>query len=94
MNELITYFITWTTYEAWLPGDRRGWRKVKAGEQPPQPRLEAWSRARMTEAPVVLTGEQRSKVEDICRSRAEIRGWILHAVSARSNVTRAAQPNH
>ncbi len=85
MNEPITYFITWTTYGTCLPGDSRGWRKAKHGEQNPQPLLEQWCRERLKETPLVLTAEQQRKVEDVCRRHATIRGWALHAVSARSN---------
>ena len=85
MKQPITYFITWTTYGSWLPGDRRGWRKANAGEQQPEPKLEEWCRDRMTEAEVLLSKDQRQKVEDVCRRHAGIRGWKLHAVSARSN---------
>lgn len=85
MNDPITYFITWTTYGTWLPGDSRGWRKKGRGEQPPQPLLEAWCRERMTESEVVLNETQRAKVESVCREHARIRGWVLHAVNARSN---------
>ena len=85
MIEPSTYFITWTTYGTWLPGDSRGWRKTKAGEQPPQPLLEDWCRDRMTEESVMLNGDQRKKVEDVCHRHAEIRGWMLHALSVRSN---------
>ena len=85
MNDFLTYFITWTTYGTWLPGDARGWRKTKKGSQPPQPLLEAWCRNRMTETPILLNDAQRDKVEAVCRKHAEIRGWMLHAVNARSN---------
>ena len=85
MNDPVTYFITWTTYGTWLPGDSRGWRKWKAGEQQPQPLLENWCRDRMKEQPVLLNECQRHEVEAICRRHSEIRGWELHAVSARSN---------
>jgi REP element-mobilizing transposase RayT len=85
MIDPLTYFITWTTYGTWLPGDSRGWRKWKAGEQPPQPLLEDWCRDRMKEDAVFLTTQQRKAVEDICRKHAAIRGWVLHAVNARSN---------
>ena len=85
MNDFLTYFITWTTYGTWLPGDARGWRNTKKGNQPPQPLLAAWCRNRMTETPVLLNEAQRGKVEAVCRKHAEIRGWILHAVNARSN---------
>jgi len=85
MNEPITYFITWTTYGTWLPGDHRGWRKTNKGNQPPQPLLEDWVRDRLTEEPVLLTNVQREKVEQVCQDHANIRGWVIHAVSARSN---------
>ena len=39
----------------------------------------------MTESPVLLNETQRDKVEAVCRKHAEIRGWMLHAVNARSN---------
>lgn len=97
MNESVTYFITWTTYGTWLPGDGRGWRKWKTGEQQPQPMLEDWCRNRMSEKPVLLNEIQQKKVESICRQHAEIRGWDLHAISIRSNhvhlaVTANAEP--
>ena len=84
-NEPITLFITFTTYGTWLPGDQRGWRKWKAGEQQPQPLLEDWCRDRMKEQPVFLNEHQRQQVETVIREHATIRGWSLHAVSARSN---------
>jgi REP element-mobilizing transposase RayT len=85
MNDPIAYFITWTTYGTWLPGGSRGWRKQRRGNQPPQPRLEAWCRERMSESVVILNEMQRGKVEAVCREHATIRGWVLHAVNARSN---------
>ena len=85
MNEPVTYFITWTTYGTWLPGDARGWRKTRVGEQPSQPHLEQWCRNRMTEGAVQLSEEQRERVEAICRKHAKIRGWELHTVSVQSN---------
>jgi len=81
----LTLFITLTTYGTWLPGDSRGWRKWKAGQQEPQPLLEDWCRDRMKEEPVLLNGEQRHRVEAVIRKHALLRGWALHAVSVRSN---------
>lgn len=81
----LALFLTWTTYGTWLPGDPRGWRKWKRGERPPQPLLEDWCRDRMKEQPVVLTHEQRDAVERVIVEHAAIRGWLLHAVSVRSN---------
>ena len=96
-NDPITLFITWTTYGTWLPGDSRGWRKWKAGQQQPQPLLENWCRDRMKEKPVTLTDTQREAVDKTIREHASIRGWELHACSVRSNhvhvaVTAAAPP--
>ncbi|MEX0819835.1 MAG: transposase [Pirellulaceae bacterium] len=81
----ITLFITWTTYGTWLPGDSRGWRKWKAGDQQPQPLLEDWCRDQMKDKPLFLNESQRAEVEKVIRKHANIRGWELHAVSARSN---------
>lgn len=85
MNDPVTYFITWTTYGTWLPGDARGWRKSTGGPQLPRPRLEEWCRSRMTENAVLLKSDQRLRVEAVFRKHAAIRGWVLHAVSVRSN---------
>ena len=97
MNDPPTYFITWTCYGAWLPGDRRGWRKKNEGEQQPKAPLEQWCRDRMLEEPVILAPEHREAVETVCHQHATIRNWFLHAVSARSNhvhvvVTADAEP--
>ena len=85
MHDPVTYFITWTTYGTWLPGDARGWRKTHTGPQLSRPRLEDWCRSRMIEMPILLSGDQRRRVEAVCREHAAIRGWVLHAVSIRSN---------
>ena len=35
-GEPLAYFLTWTTYGTWLPGDERGWnRKVNPKSIPP-----------------------------------------------------------
>lgn len=85
MDEPFTYFITWTTYGTWLPGDQRGWRKMNKGHQQPQPLLEKWSRNQMNEPSVLLNKLQRNKVETVCLEHSQIRGWTIHAISARSN---------
>ena len=35
LPEPLAYFLTWTTYGTWLPGDERGWVKRKRGFQAP-----------------------------------------------------------
>ena len=84
-NDQITLFITWTTYGSWLPGDLRGWRHQKKGEQQPQPKLNDWCRDRMKENSVLLDKKHRKAVEDVIVAHSKIRGWELHAVSVRSN---------
>jgi REP element-mobilizing transposase RayT len=84
-NDPITLFITWTTYGSWLPGDARGWKKWKRGEQEPQPVLEDWCKDRMKEKAVLLDEYQRKSVDDVIHKHSQIRGWELHAVSVRSN---------
>ena len=79
------YFITWTTYGTWLPGDARGWRKKGRGYQLPKPLLERWSREQMKGDTVLLKPHDRVTAEDACRKHCEHRGWHLFAVSARSN---------
>ncbi len=57
LREVLAYYITWTTYGNWIPGDARGWRRKLANRQSqnqppldtnggylPQPKLEAWCR--------------------------------------------------
>ena len=84
-SDPITLFITWTTYGSWLPGDARGWRKWKRGEQQPQPLLEDWCKNRMKEKPVILDAQHREAIEEVIGEHARHRGWKLHAVSVRSN---------
>jgi REP element-mobilizing transposase RayT len=83
--EFRVYFITWTTYGTWLPGDARGWRKRRRGPQLPQPLLEQWCRKEMNGEAVLLQTHDRDTVEDACREHCQIRGWHLLAVSARTN---------
>lgn len=84
-NDPITLFITWTAYGSWLPGDARGWKKWKKGEQQPQPVLENWCKDRMKEKAVLLNEQHRESVEGVIREHSQIRNWELHAASVRSN---------
>ena len=81
----LAYFITWTTYGSWLPGDWRGWRKAGEGSKTPQPLLEDWCRDQMVGEPIVLNIGHREKVEAVCRQHATIRQWSILAINVRSN---------
>ncbi len=97
--DAMTLFITWTTYGSWLPGDGRGWNRRGSGAKDARPRLERWCRQRLRSKPVILDFAQRAAVETIIGDHSLIRGWGLHAVSARTNhvhvaVTAAEFPKH
>ena len=54
--QALAYFITWTTYGTWLPGDKRGWVKAgMQGIQAPDSELEHEARKLMAENEARLT---------------------------------------
>jgi REP element-mobilizing transposase RayT len=85
MPEALAYFITWTTYGSWLPGDERGWVLPGKGIQPPDPVRKKRAAARMTEEVCIFDNEQRHLVEKTITDHCRIRGWELHAVNCRTN---------
>ena len=97
-REILAYYITWTTYGNWMPGDCRGWRRKltnrQAANQPPpdtnggyqpQPKLEAWCRDQMKGDAVLLSPTDRETVELAIREHCQYRKWYLFAVNPRSN---------
>src|SRR6516162_6013760 len=85
MQEPLAYFLTWTTYGSWLPGDERGW-VAKPGEfLPPDAHIEQVSRSLMTETPLILDSTQRELVERTIADHGRHRGCHLHAVACRTN---------
>ena len=84
-DQPLAFFLTWTCYGTWLPGEEGGWTKWHKGDQVAQPLLADWCREQMAETPVILIEAQRAIVNrTICR-HCEIRAWRLHAVNCRSN---------
>ena len=86
----LAYFLTWTTYGTWLPGDARGSiddEHNRFGEPPldPQPAREAALRARLAEPPYRMSEPARKMVEDAIREHATFREWTILALSVRSN---------
>src|SRR5271157_6598539 len=63
-DEPLAYFLTWTTYGSWLPGDERGWVAKPGVFLPPDAHLEQASRSLMTEPPLILDSTQRELVEN------------------------------
>ena len=85
-DEPLAFFITWTTYGTWLPGDQRGWkRRGDADIQPPNPIYEASAQGKMKEPAFLLSIADRKVVADTIGKHCEVRRWYLHAVNARSN---------
>jgi len=85
MPEPLAYFLTWSTYGTWLPGDERGWILYAHGWQFPDAARMLEAEARMTEDACRLDGEQRDVVERQIAETCKIRNWELHAVNCRSN---------
>ena len=81
----IAYFLTWTTYGTWVPGDDRGWTERKFGKRPPDPARARAARSLQKEPPVTLTPSQRALVDGVIRDHARRREWALHAVNVRTN---------
>jgi REP element-mobilizing transposase RayT len=85
MPNPLGFFLTWTTYGTWLPGDERGWVKAGKGFQLPDPIKKREAEARMTADASRLDDEQRLLVEKTIAEHCRIRGWTLRAVNCRSN---------
>ena len=89
MSDVLAYFLTWTTYGTWLPGDSRGWvnRHRTHGEvvEPSQPALENHARGLLKESPVVLSAPMRTVTDAAMRRICDELGWCVHALEVRSN---------
>lgn len=81
----LAYFLTWSTYGTWLPGDERGWVLHGRGWRLPDPIRKLEAEARMTEDACRLDDQQRDEVESQIAETCHFRGWQLHAVNCRSN---------
>jgi REP element-mobilizing transposase RayT len=84
-DDPLAFFITWTCFGTFLPGDERGWTRWHKGDQLPRPELEDWCRGRMKEEAVRLGESQREIVNSVVRKHCRVRGWSLHEVNCRSN---------
>jgi REP element-mobilizing transposase RayT len=85
MGEPLAYFLTWTTYGTWLPGDERGWVERRGGWREPDLMLELDAAGRMTETACLLDADARRTVEEQIAETCAWRGWTLLAVNCRSN---------
>ncbi len=85
LPEAIAFFLTWTTYGTWLPGDVRGWVRRGNSFQIPNKFIQADAETMMTEEKCLLTQDQRELVEQTIADHCIHRNWLLHAASCRSN---------
>ncbi len=85
LSDALAYFLTWSTYGTWLPGDERGWVEYRHGWQLPDPVRKLEAEALMTEDACVLSLPQREVVHATIAEHCQIRGWVLHAVNCRTN---------
>lgn len=85
-DEPLAFFLTWTTYGTWLPGDQRGWNRKHEGKtQEPNPELEAAAKKKMTEPEFYLNESHQMVVKATIEKHCEIRGWELHVANPRTN---------
>ena len=85
-DEPLAYFITWTTYGTWLPGDDRGWNRIGGADiLDPNPLFQEMARNSMKETAFVLGQDDRDEIENTIIRHCQIRQWKLHAVNVRSN---------
>lgn len=85
MAHPLAYFLTWTTYGTWLPGDDRGWTDKGKGFQLPNRGKTLRAKAQMNEDGIIFDDQQRVTVEQIIKDHCAYRKWILHAVNCRTN---------
>jgi hypothetical protein len=81
--DAIAFFLTWTAYGSWLPGDDRGWVDGTGQVRLAEPLRKAVALRRMAEGIVLLDVDQRVAVEDAIVAHARLRGWHLHGVACR-----------
>jgi REP element-mobilizing transposase RayT len=83
MDDPLAFFLTWTTYGSWLPGDERGWVDKPGQFRAPDPRQESAALVRMTDGELTLDPQQREVVEATIAEHCRIRGWQLHIAACR-----------
>src|SRR5436305_7570828 len=85
----LTYFITFSTYGAWLHGRERGsvdkqHNQFDAPLLPPDPAHEGAMRAHMRDPPYTLGPDRRAVVLCTIREVARHRGWTFHTCHVRT----------
>jgi REP element-mobilizing transposase RayT len=84
MEEPLAYYLTWTTYGTWLPGDERGWVAKPGQFRASDAKRKGAAQRLMTESALTLDSEQRRRVEGTLADHCRIRGWHLHVANCRT----------
>ena len=90
----LAHLITFRCYGTWLHGDSRGAvdRFHNQFESPYLPANDGWlqhNKRTLKYQPVKLNGRQRRSVEQAVNEDCEIKGWLLRALSVRTNYVHA-----
>ena len=84
MGTPLGYFLTWTTYGTWLPGDdRTWWDKHDTTPQMPDPELQSVARGQMKERPVFLEPTDRDTAAKAMHAICARHQWTVHALEVR-----------
>ena len=83
-SDPLAFFLTWSAYGSWLPGDDRGWVPRGGHVRLPDPERLDEARRAMTEPALTLSAPQRVAVEEVIRRHCDLRGWTLHAANVRT----------
>jgi len=85
-NEFPIAFITWTSYGTWLPGDDRGWVKLRDSQiQTGNIGIYQANRKAMNESAFVLSHPQGDICDQVIRDHCRRREWDLLALNVRTN---------
>jgi len=89
MPDALAYFLTWTTYGSWLPGDARRWVHKRGSAamlyREPDSKRALFARQAMKQSPVRLDSIERRTVGDAIRRACAFKGWAIHVLNVRSN---------
>ncbi|MEM8946189.1 MAG: transposase [Planctomycetota bacterium] len=85
MPDPLAFFLTWTTYGTWLPGDERGWVAPSKGIQQPDALRKSNALTRMRSSACKLNSAQRVTVDQTIADHCEFRDWEPLAINCRTN---------
>jgi REP element-mobilizing transposase RayT len=84
-DEPLGFFITWTVYGTFLPGDSRGWTRFGKGKQLPRPFLADWAKEQLKHPIELLNEADRTSAKLAIEKTGEERGWKIWKANPRSN---------